>query len=119
MKRPSLLKLFLSYLRVTNLTFGGGTITNPEAVEVLRSVGTLVVLVDKADVLFDRIMKGGRPAFLSEADPKKDFLALYEERSALLRDLTPWSVDLAGTNPEAACERLDQIWKTIPNPVKP
>ena len=27
MVRPSLLKLFLSYLRVTNLTFGGGTIT--------------------------------------------------------------------------------------------
>jgi chromate transporter len=26
-ERPSLLKLFLSYLRVTNLTFGGGTIT--------------------------------------------------------------------------------------------
>jgi chromate transporter len=26
-ERPSLLKLFLSYLRVTNLTFGGGTVT--------------------------------------------------------------------------------------------
>jgi len=26
-ERPSLFKLFLSYLRVTNLTFGGGTIT--------------------------------------------------------------------------------------------
>jgi chromate transporter len=26
-ERPSLLKLFLAYLRVTNLTFGGGTIT--------------------------------------------------------------------------------------------
>ena len=98
------------------LAWGGGTVTNPRAVDVLRSLGTLVVLSDAAEVLYERILRGGRPAFLSADRPWEDFQALYRERMALMEALTPWKLDLAGASPAQACNRLGKLWKTIPDP---
>lgn len=98
------------------LAWGGGTVTNPEAVEVLGPQGTLVLLSDRAEVLYERILRGGRPAFLSADHPWEDFQALYRERTALLAALTPWSLDLAGLGPEAACDALTKLWNRIPHP---
>lgn len=95
------------------LAWGGGTVTNPRAVEILKGLGTLVVLTDRAEVLYGRIMRGGRPAFLSEERPWEDFQALYQERTALLEALTPWRLDLAGATPDEAGARLETLWNTI------
>ena len=95
------------------LAWGGGTMTNPGAVEALRREGTMVVLSDRVEVLYERIMRGGRPAFLSPERPWEDFQKLYRERSDLLEALTPHRLDLAGASPEQACERLHQLWNTI------
>ncbi len=96
------------------LAWGGGTVTNPLAVEALRSCGVLVVLTEHFEVLYERILRGGRPAFLSAEHPRDDFEALYRERSALLEALTPWRLDLAGASVDEACERLNRLWNTIP-----
>jgi len=102
----------------TVLAWGGGTISNPQAVEALRSVGVLIVLTDTAEVLYERILRGGRPAFLSEATPWEDFQSLYRERTALFQALSPWTLDLAGTSLDEAYGRLVQLWNTIPDPGK-
>lgn len=96
------------------LAWGGGTITNPEAVEALRSQGVLVVLTERAEVLYERIQRGGRPAFLSADRPWEDFQELYRQRSELLRALTPFSLDLGGASLDEACDRLDRLWNSIP-----
>lgn len=96
------------------LAWGGGTVTNLRAVEALRHQGTLVVLEDRAEVLYERILRGGRPAFLSAERPWEDFQQLYGERTALMEALTPWKLGLAGATPDVACDRLEQLWKTIP-----
>jgi shikimate kinase len=96
------------------LAWGGGAVTNPEAVEALRSVGVLVVLDDKVEVLYERILRGGRPAFLSADRPWEDFQKIYQERTALLQALTPWTLSLSGASPEQACDRLHHLWTTIP-----
>jgi len=96
------------------LAWGGGTVTNPAAVEALQFRGVLVVLTDRATVLYERILRSGRPAFLSADRPWEDFQILYRERSALLEALTPWRIDLAGASAEEACDRLAQLWNTIP-----
>ena len=93
------------------LAWGGGTVTNPDAVAALRNVGVLVTLVDKIEVLYERIQRGGRPAFLSAQHPWEDFQALYSERSALLAAVTPWQLDLTGTSMDEACARLEHLWK--------
>jgi shikimate kinase len=96
------------------LAWGGGTVTNADAVHALARLGALVVLSDRVEVLYERILRGGRPAFLSADHPWEDFQAVYRERMVLLTALTPWHLDLAGTSPEAACDRLTQLWNTIP-----
>jgi shikimate kinase len=96
------------------LAWGGGTVTNPRAVEALRTTGLLVVLSDKVEVLYERILRGGRPAFLSSDRPWEDFQAVYRERTALLEALTPWRLDLAGASPDEACDRLEKLLNTIP-----
>lgn len=96
------------------LAWGGGTISNPGAVEALQAVGVLVVLTDRVEVLYERILRGGRPAFLSAQHPWEDFQALYRERSALLAGVAPWSLDLAGATVEESLERLQRLWNTIP-----
>lgn len=96
------------------LAWGGGTVTNPEAVQALQGRGTLVVLNDRPEVLYERILRGGRPAFLSAEHPWEDFQKVYQERTTLLRALTPWWIDLGGASLEQACDRLDEIWNQIP-----
>jgi shikimate kinase len=95
------------------LAWGGGTISNPAAVEALRGLGALVVLNDRVEVLYERIVRGGRPAFLSAEHPWEDFQALYRERGALFESLTPYSLDLAGASVDEACDRLNRLWNTI------
>lgn len=96
------------------LAWGGGTVTNAAAVAVLRDLGTLVVLKDAPKVLYERILRGGRPAFLSAEHPWEDFQALYRERTDLMEALTPWRVDLSGATPDEACDRVEKLWHTIP-----
>jgi len=96
------------------LAWGGGTVTNPDAVAVLKPAGLLVVLSDRVEVLYERIMRGGRPAFLSADHPWEDFQTIYAQRSAMLAALTPWSLDLAGASVEESLDRLQKLWNTIP-----
>jgi len=97
------------------LAWGGGTVTNPEAVEVLRTAGVLVVLSDSVDVLYERILRGGRPAFLSAEHPREDFQRLYSERTALLEALTPHRLDLTGATLDEGMDRLQRLWNTLPS----
>jgi len=97
------------------VAWGGGTATNSEAVRELCPHGTLVVLNDRVEVLYDRIMRGGRPAFLSGERPWEDFQRVYSERTAILRALSPWSLDLSGASPEQSLDKLQQLWNSIPD----
>jgi len=96
------------------VAWGGGTVSNPGAVEALRGTGVLVVLTERVEVLYERILRGGRPAFLSEQSPWEDFQALYRERTALFRAVTPWALELEGASLDGAYEALVQLWNTIP-----
>jgi shikimate kinase len=98
------------------LAWGGGTVTNSLAVEALRPAGTLILLTDRCEVLYERILRGGLPAFLSADRPWEDFQDLYRERTALLEALTPYRVDLNGMTVDRAFEELQTLWNTIPQP---
>jgi shikimate kinase len=97
------------------LAWGGGTATNQKAVAALRPCGVIIALTETVDVLYERIMKGGRPAFLSAETPREDFLWVYQERTALLKALTPWHLDLGGVPLAQAYARLETFWNTIPS----
>jgi len=97
----------------TVIAWGGGTITNPEAVEILRPWGTIIMLHDTAERLYERIERGGRPAFLSAERPWEDFLELYEKRSRLMRELTPHQLDAQGAPLDEVLEKLETLWNAL------
>ena len=90
------------------LAWGGGTATNPAAVQALQNHGVLVLLNERAELLFERILRGGLPAFLSKETPWEDFQRLYQERMALMETLTTNRVNLAGSTIDVALTKLLQ-----------
>jgi shikimate kinase len=96
------------------LAWGGGTSINDRAVKALLAQGVLIALDDSVEVLFERVMKGGRPAFLSAETPREDFQRVYVERTAWLAELTPWRLDLRGASLAEAYTRLEHLWNSIP-----
>ncbi|MEI8093379.1 MAG: shikimate kinase [Spirochaetales bacterium] len=95
------------------LAWGGGTATNPTAVEALGRQGVLVLLDEKAEVLYERILRGGLPAFLSKDHPWEDFLRLYDERMALMSALTPHRLILGGAGIDRALTQLLEILQGV------
>ena len=91
------------------LAWGGGTATNPAAVQALRPHGLLVLLDERAELLYERIQRGGLPAFLSKDHPWEDFQRLYSERMALMAGLAAHRLVLGGAGVEASLSRLMQI----------
>lgn len=65
------------------LSLGGGTVENTGAVAWIGKKGTNVYVRADEALLYDRIMAGGRPPFLSEENPREDFARLYEKRDGL------------------------------------
>ena len=88
------------------LAWGGGTIDNPVAVEALRGQGLLVHLVETPKVLFDRILRGGLPAFLSADRPWEDFQKLYERRTNAMSAICDVEFSLEGRPIDQAFQDL-------------
>ncbi len=65
---------------------GGGACDNPELMELCRSSGILLFLDTPPLQVYERIMEGGLPPFLSSDDPWGSFLKLYDRRSAAYRE---------------------------------
>jgi shikimate kinase len=59
---------------------GGRLPANPRLQDVLASFGLFVFLKVDLRILFDRVMRRGKPPFLGDADPFGDFVKLYQER---------------------------------------
>jgi len=88
------------------LALGGGTVENPGAVAWLRHAGTRVYVRAEAELLYRRIMAGGRPPFLSEDDPHGDFLELYARRDALWREFADLVHDVDDSPKDINARRL-------------
>lgn len=95
------------------LAWGGGTITNPQAVEILGSVGYKVFLDENCEVIYQRIMKGGLPAFLSADHPWEDFQRLYQERTEKMRAVCDLIIDLRGCEVDAALEKVIKLTRGV------
>jgi shikimate kinase len=64
----------------TVVATGGGTLMDPENVDLLAKKGKIVHLVATPEVCWDRIRKQGLPPFLHGSDPYRAFMKMYEER---------------------------------------
>ena len=60
---------------------GGGFCDNKPAVDTLMDKFIIIYIDEDADILYERIIKNGLPAFLSGESPYEDFLELYKKRT--------------------------------------
>ena len=89
-------------------SLGGGTIDNELAMKTLSGLGVFIYLQERAEVLYERIAKGGIPAFLDADNPYEDFLNLYKRRTPLYERAADILVPLAGGKTEDSFNHLLQ-----------
>ena len=81
---------------------GGGTPENTQAMENLGRPGIFVLLREDRDVLYNRIMERGLPAYLSPEDPYSDFCVLFERREKICLNFADEICSLEGRSAAGA-----------------
>jgi shikimate kinase len=91
------------------IALGGGTPLTLEN-QTLIKTNTIVHLIAPQDIVFARIMAGGRPAFFpADQDPHPYFLALWEKRIPIYQELAHYSV----MNDKPIMDTIDTIMRMI------
>ncbi len=72
---------------------GGGIADNTKALSVLSDRYFCIYLAESPDVLYDRIIRGGIPPFLSRHQPRADFEQLFERRDSVYRAIADTVID--------------------------
>lgn len=88
------------------LALGGGSLDNPDLSALLPSEALLVFLDVPEKVLFERIIRGGIPAFLDPQDPAESFSKMYKRRREIALKTCKICVDLGTLGPDEALEKL-------------
>lgn len=84
---------------------GGGICDNPVACSKLS--GFIWIYIDESPkLLFERIIRGGIPAFLTSTDPYNDFIALYNRRTAFYDKLCNIKITAGGRSPSNICSEI-------------
>jgi shikimate kinase len=62
---------------------GGGTVLDPENIDILKHLGKIVYLQVDKDELSRRLLQPPLPAFFSPDNPKQSFEEMYHERAPI------------------------------------
>lgn len=93
------------------ISLGGGTPFVEDDVYKKLVDNIVVYLHVEADILYERIMKNGIPAFFEKSDPRKSFDKLYTERLPTYRKLADIIVD----NSESVENTISNILEELEN----
>lgn len=93
---------------------GGGICDNSSIFSELNSIGLVVFIDEKFDVIFKRVSLGGIPAFLKTDDPESEFKELYNKRSKKYREAADIVVNANKKTPNEITyeleKELDNVW---------
>lgn len=91
------------------IAVGGGTVIDPENVEILQKVGALVYLKTGAETIRKRIFKDELPAFFDKNDPEGSFLRMVQEREPIYRSIPARVVDTEALDEAGVLAALSSI----------
>ncbi len=91
------------------IALGGGTVLDPENVEMLQKVGALVYLKTGAETLRKRIFQGELPSFFDKSDPEGSFLRMIHEREPIYRSIPARVVDTEALDEAGVIAALSSI----------
>jgi len=69
------------------IALGGGTVLDPENVELLLKIGAMVYLETSHETLRKRIFRDELPAFFNKDDPERSFLMMIHERKPIYESI--------------------------------
>jgi len=93
------------------ISLGGGT-AFPEPNQLLIKHHILLHIMAPSGIVFERIMVEGQPAFFEEKeDPYESFSRLWDERNAIYKKLTSYTVNNNTTVDNAVDEAIEQLQK--------
>ncbi len=90
---------------------GGGLCANEDAVKILKDEFVFICINEKKEVLLQRILAGGIPAFLDPDNPEEHFSRLYDERTAIYHSLCRISIEAEERHPEDIAEDIIESLK--------
>ncbi|MFP4444553.1 MAG: shikimate kinase [Spirochaetia bacterium] len=90
------------------IALGGGTPENQAAMDLLASLGTVVLLEEDPDLIYRRIEAGGIPPFLQDPvkNPREMFDELYQRRRIIYRRCSDITFQVQGRTVDQAAESL-------------
>ncbi|MCE3239108.1 MAG: aROK [Gammaproteobacteria bacterium] len=102
-------------LKPSVISLGGGTVLHPENRKLIQSC-LVVYITAPRDVVFERILMGGRPAFLNpEKDLLQSFNQLWNERKIVFESIQNYSIMNDTTVENAVDEILKKLNEYIRN----
>lgn len=84
------------------ISLGGGAADNGALMDFIKASGTVVYLRRAENVLMERILAKGMPAFLDPEDPRGSWHAIYERRDAIYSQMADIMVPLGEYGDKAA-----------------
>ncbi len=93
---------------------GGGICDNDSIFNKLNTMGQVVFINEEFEVIFNRVIKGGIPAFLKTDNPETEFRELFIRRSQKYRELATIEVNANRKTPKEITielkKELQHVW---------
>jgi len=94
------------------ISFGGGALAKADSGVADSNDTVFVYITVDPDVLFERIMKNGVPAFFRKEDPRSSFNAFMDQRARVYEKYATFTIDNTEDNPEIAVNEIVETLKT-------
>lgn len=91
------------------ISLGGGVVLDPENVERLRQIGTLIYLKTPKQVLKHRILSGEHPAYIDPENPSESFDKLYEDRIVIYEGIPSLELSTEHLSEEEIIDKICEI----------
>lgn len=99
----------LAHVEEAIIAVGGGTVIDPQNIEILQKIGAMVYLKIGDETLRKRIFKDELPAFFDQNDPEGSFLEMVHEREPIYRSIQARMVDVEALDEAGVLAALSSI----------
>ena len=87
---------------------GGGICDNSRALKSFTENFCIIFISEKPEILYERIIRNGIPAFLSAEHPYKDFIGIYETRNLIYDKINDIKITAEGKPVSKICRLISE-----------
>ena len=88
------------------ISLGGGTVTIPENIKALKTLGNFIYLKNDRRVIFERLMTKGMPSYLDPLKPYESFSKIADEREPIYLACADIQIDTGSLSPAEIASKI-------------